>query len=261
MRISILDGDGHFMKSVLVDMSGGIWWKMRALPDGRFLVQREKFNLRDLNAPRDMVIDLYSSDLEFVRTIYRHEVRTNKYITEPRHINVPIPFAASVFWEVLPSGKVMIGYSGQYEFEIHDPDQGRTSSFSHPYVPVEVTAKDKEIYLQGMSTVIGNGAAVVEQTGAPDYVVKNTEFPRYKPAYHDIAVDAEGNIWVQPYPQDPRRAEMKMDVFDSAGRFLSSVKVVEGSIPFKMAPLPGGFWAASVNQDGAWIIVKYRIAE
>jgi hypothetical protein len=128
MRVSILDGNGRFVKSVPVDMNGGTWWRMRALPDGRFLVQKEKINREDLNAPQEMFIDLYSADLEFIKTIYRHEVRRNKYITEPRRTNVPIPFAASVYWETSPAGQVIVGYSGQYELEIHNADKGKTSS-------------------------------------------------------------------------------------------------------------------------------------
>jgi hypothetical protein len=262
MRVSILDGDGHFLKSVPVDMNAGNWWKMRALPDGRFLVQKEKVDYKDLNAPQEVRIDLCSSDLEFVKTIYRHEVRRNKYITEPRRTNVPIPFASSVLWDVLPSGKVLIGYSGQYEFEIHDPDKGKTSSFSHTFSPVEVTAKDKDFYFQGMVTTVGGSGGVVSQkSGAPDYIIKNTEFPKYKPAYHNINIDAEGNIWVQTFPQNARKAEVRMDVFDSAGRFLSNVLVVDGFIPSKISPLRGGFWTSVATEEGGWTIIKYRITE
>lgn len=262
MRVSILDGNGHFVKSAPIDMFGGNWWEMRALPDGRFLVQKEKVDRQDLTAPQDMMIDLYSADLEFIKTVYRHEVRRNKYITEPRRTNVPIPFAASVYWGVDPDGKVIIGYSGRYELEIHDPDKGKTSSFSHSYTPIEVTAKDKELHFQGMVTTVGGpGGIVSRQAGAPDHIVRNTEFPRYKPAYHNIKIDAEGNIWVEPYHLDARKAEPRMDVFDSAGRFLGSVRIVDGAVPFKMAPLPGGFWTTRVNEEGEWTIVKYRISE
>jgi hypothetical protein len=54
---------------------------------------------------------------------------------------------------------------------------------------------------------------------------------------------------------------MRMDVFDKTGRFLSSVRIVDGSIPYMIAPLPGGFWTATVNEDGEWTVVKYRITE
>ncbi len=262
MRISILDGNDNFAKSVRVDMSGGIWWKMQALPDGRFLVEKEKVNREDLNAPQEMFIDLYSADLEFIKTIYQHEVRRDKYITEPLNINVPQPFAALVFWQVSPAGKVIIGYSGKYEFEIHDPDKGKTSSFFHPYKPVEVTAKDKEFHFKSMvTTERRTGDVGTQKRGAPNWIVRNTEFPRYKPAYNNIKVDAEGNIWVQPYDLIADKAEPRMDVFDSAGRFLSSVMIVDGTFPNTMAPLPDGFWAAKKNEDGLWTIVKYRISK
>lgn len=51
-----------------------------------------------------------------------------------------------------------------------------------------------------------------------------------------------------PDSLDARKAEPGMDVFDCA-------------VPFKMAPLPGGFWTTRVNEEGEWTIVKYRISE
>jgi hypothetical protein len=255
MRVSILDSSGQFVKSCPIDMFGGTWLKMRALPDGRFLVQKEKANRKDMDATQEMSIDLYSPEFKFIKTVYQHEVRTHKYVTEPRYSGVAIPFAASVFWEVAPSGKVIIGYSGKYEFEIHDPDKGKVSLFSHTYSPVEVTAKDKELLLRG--TVSASGLHLGTSENAP----RVTEFPRYKPAYHSIKIDAEGNIWVQLYASVATKAVPRMDVFDCTGRFLNSVRFVEGAVPHIMAPRSNGFWAATIAKNDEWVIIKYRISE
>lgn len=260
IRVSILEDNGHFIKWVSFDMSEGRLWRMQALPDGRIIIQKEKINRGNLDAPQEMFIDLYSRDLEFIKTIYQHEVRRIKYITSPRLTSIPIPFAASVRWGISPAGKVIIGYSGKYEFEIHDPDKGKLSSFSHTYAPVELTAKDKARHFQGIvATVTGTDGSVTQQKCVPTSITGNTEFPRYKPAFYDINVDAEGNIWVMPYALAADRAEPKMDVFDSTGRFLSAVRIVDGAFPYTMTPLRRGFWAARVNTDGEWTIVKYRI--
>jgi len=262
-RVSILDDKGTFLKSVRVEMQEGQWQNMRALPDGRFAVQREKVNRQDLNAPQEVFIDLFSSALEFIKTLYRHEIRRNQYITEPLRTNVPIPFAPQVYFDVTQDGKVVIGYSGKYEIEIHDPDKGKVAAFSHSYAPVEVTAKDKELYFGGMTVMMGGSSGATSQKrGAPEYIVKNTEFPRHKPPFVNIKVDVDGNIWVQPYGLTIDKDGPEMDVFDKQGRSLGRVRIeAGGAFPYWMVPLAEGFWTIKINEDGEWSLVKYRVSK
>jgi len=235
---------------------------MRALPDGRLVVQRERHNLKDRNAPQEASIDLFSSDLEYIKTIYRHEIRTDRYITDPVSTDFSVPFAPNVYFDVTHDGKVVIGYSEKYEIEIHDPDQGRVASFSHAYTPIEVTAKDKELYFEGMTTTIGDSSGVLsEKKGAPDYIVKNTEFPRHKPPFVGIHIDSEGNIWVLPYGPANNPDGPEMDVFDKRGQFLARVRIESGgAFPYRMVPLPSGFWTIKYTEDEEWSLVKYRVS-
>lgn len=261
-RISIFDAGGTFTKSVPIERSAGQWWEMRVLPDGRFIVHREIIDREDRTAPQDLRLDLFSPDLAFIKTIYRQPVRRNKYIAEPVRTNVPIPFSPYVHWDILPDGKIVIGHGDAYDIEIHDPDKGKLSTFSHAYTPVEVTAKDKDDWFAGMSFSQGDasGNRVVSR-GAPDYIVKNTEFPRHKPPFIDLRVDAEGNIWVQPSQASGEAAGSRMDVFDTGGRFIAAVAIgAGGTFPGRMVPCPGGFWAATYADDGAVSIIKARIA-
>jgi hypothetical protein len=73
------------------------------------------------------------------------------------------------------------------------------SSFKHKYIPVKVTKEDKEQFFAGMVVSSPGGG---QQQGAPDYIVKNTEFPKTKPAFDDIKCDPEGNIWVHTHCKD-----------------------------------------------------------
>jgi hypothetical protein len=92
-RFSILDLEGVFIKSVSLSRGlGMIWWKTKALPDGRFIVHKERVDYQNPNASQECFIELYSRDLEPIKTIYNRQIRRNKYISEPRRtINVPIP--------------------------------------------------------------------------------------------------------------------------------------------------------------------------
>ena len=123
--------EDRYVSSVPTPREGGSWRSLRALPDGRFVVEKERADRSRPNSPQIAVLDLYSKDLEFVRTIYTHEVWRDKFITEPQRTNLPLPFAARVCWDLLPDGKVAIGYSGKYEIEIFDPDRGRLAGFQH----------------------------------------------------------------------------------------------------------------------------------
>jgi hypothetical protein len=266
MRISIFDFEGKFLKSVPIlpeaVIQAGSWWKMKALPDGRFIVHKEKVDRNDLKAPQEVFLNLYSSELDFIKTIYQQKIRRDKYITEPRKINVPIPFAAQVYWDIMPDGKLAVGFSEKYEIEIYDPDKGKVSSFSHEYTPVEVTALDKELHFKGMSVTIGGPSGIISETrGAPDYVVKNTEFPRYKPPFYELAVDAQGNIWIRPFLADPKMGPC-FDAFAPNGAFLNRVRIEGGAhFPYRTAWLARGFWTCEVDKEGEYKIVKYKISE
>jgi hypothetical protein len=264
-RFSILDLEGKFIKSISIPLRNEIWWKTKALPDGRFIVHREKTNYENPNALQECFIELYSPDLEPLKTIYHRQIRHTKYITEPRHINVPIPFAPVVYWDVTPDGKVIVGYSEKYEIEIYDPDKGKLSAFSHAYKPVEVTEKDKEDYFKEMTSVAGSvgGGIQTVRKGAPDYIVKNSEFPKCYPAYCDLKVDAEGNIWVHPYYRKDSKDNAPMfDVFDRKGEFINRIQI-EGEVDhlWIVAWTPRGFWRILEDEDGEYQIIKCRISE
>ena len=261
MRVSILTPDGSSIKLVSIDFQKGFWQVMRALPDGRFVVQKEIVHREDPNAPQDFFLDLYSADLEFIKSIYHRQVRRDKYVSEPHYGNVPIPYAPYVYWDITPDGKIVLGYSDKYEVEFYDPDKGKMSSFSHAYSPVEVSASDRDQFFQGImvSTMTDRGARSVKR-GAPDYMVKNTEFPRVFPPFHGLKVDSQGNIWVTPWTSQVQKAGAVFDAFGSDGKFLNRVQIENNeSIPYRPFWLSNGFWSTKANADGEYRVVKYKI--
>ena len=53
MRVSILNSDGAFIKSTAIPFDKGYWQEMKALPDGRLVIQKEFINKENLNAPQE----------------------------------------------------------------------------------------------------------------------------------------------------------------------------------------------------------------
>jgi hypothetical protein len=260
-RISIFNAEDRFISSITTPREGGSWRALRALPDGRFIVEKEKIDRTKPEIPQEAILELYSHDLELVKTVYSHPVFRNKYITEPQRTNLPVPFAARVVWDLLPGGKIAIGYSGKYEIEIFDPDKGKGSSFEHAFTPIEVTAKDKEDFFQSITFAYGSssGGMVKGSSGAPDFMRKLTEFPKFKPSFQELKTDRDENIWVQ-LTETGEGASAAFDVFDGKGVFLGSVRMAEGSaFPHVAVWVKDGFWTLRATSEGEYAVTKMRI--
>jgi len=263
-RISVLNPEGEFIKSIQIARNEGWPRKIRALPNGDFVIEKEKTYYGNNEKPQECTIEIYSPDLERKKTLYTQEVWENKYIVTPVSTNVPQPFTARVYWDVSPEGKIFIGFSEDYIIEMYDYEKGRLSSFSHEYEPVKITEEDKKTWFAGMTSVRSSGSSREEKKGAPDYIVKNTKFPKQKPAFRNILVDGEGNILVFGYQKADFEKARNFDAFDRGGKFISNVQI-EGDVTFPsltwVVPMANLFWSIEQDEEGLFRIVKSRISD
>ena len=178
---------------------------------------------------------------------------------EGMFINIIQPFSPRVYWDVSPDGKIYIGFSKQFEIELHDSQKGKVSSFIHSYKPVKVTNEDKDKFFAGMT--YGSSGGTVKQ-GAPDHIIKNTEFPKSKPAFKQILIDSEGNILVWVYSRNREEETKLFDAFDAKGKFIGNVQIKgEGVFPSRVIVKDGSFWLIQTDEEGLIRVVKYRISE
>jgi hypothetical protein len=263
MRISVLNPEGEFIKSVQIARDEGWPRKIRALPNGDFVFEKVKTYRRDNEKPQECTIEIHSPDLELKKTLFTQEVWENKYIVTPVSTNVPQPFTARVYWDVSPEGKIFIGFSEDYIIEMYDNEKGRLSSFSHEYEPVKITEQDKKTYFAGMRSIRSSGSYREEKQGAPDYIVKNTKFPKHKPAFQSILVDGEGNILVFGYQKEDSEKARNFDAFDPEGKFISNVQI-EGDVTFpsitRITARENCLWFIEQDEEGLFRIVKFRIS-
>jgi hypothetical protein len=258
-RITVFDAEGAYLRTMVAE-KGRSWQKMRALPDGRFLVEKNLVDYQSPSRKEETLLDLYSAEFAFLKTVYQREVRRYKYFSEPTARSLPIPYAAAFSWDLLPDGRIAVGYPGNYKIEFYDPDKGKIGSFSHASTPVEVTAEDKKVFFAGISymTQDGGGPPVLHK-GASEFTIKNTEFPKFKPPFTRLLVDAQGRIWVRLSEPAVEKKGPRFDVFDRSGRFLGNVIVQDGAFPSRMLPWEGGFWAIKATEDDDFSIVKFGI--
>jgi hypothetical protein len=258
-RLCALTLDGIFVKSVPLMMSEGRPEGMKSLPNGDILIGWEKVYFGNQEKPQEYSLRVFGPDLTLRKTIYSRDIWRNKYA----HIggfftNIIQPFSPLVSWDVSSDGRIIIGYQKAYEIEIHDPVKGKTSSFTHSFEPIKVTDRDKEKFFGQMTYSSSQGGT---EKGAPEPIVKATEFPKEKPPFFGLLVDAEGNILVYPHRKIREEEGKIFDAFTPAGAFIATVRL-DGPefMPRTAAVVKDGFWTFKYDPDGLTSIVKYRIS-
>ncbi len=266
MRICVLSSDGAFIKAVKIQIQDGRPEKLEALPNGNIVIEMEKIHYQDIDKPQDRTISIYSPTLELKKTFYSQQVWNNKYMNiEGRFTNLPQPFAQLVHWGVSPEGQIAVGFPKAYEIELFNSEGSRLSSFEHRYEPVKVTEEDKKMFFSGISySTSTSGGAVSRKQGAPDSMVKNTVFPKFKPPFNSVFVDGEGNILVRLHGNERQKENFNFDAFRSDGSFIGNVQIF-GEKTFlgqSGTVFEDHFvWMQDRDEDGLISIVKYRISK
>jgi len=260
-RLCALTLDGGYITAKKITFDTGRPQKMRSLPNGDAVIEMETIFFGEQDRPQEYKIDIFSPDLEHKKTIFSHDAWQNKYIRgEFGTANVPQPFSPRVYWDVTPDGNIVIGFSEKYEISIYDYEKGKISTFTHPYKPIRVTEQDKKAHFEGMSFSRGG----VSTKEIPDYIEKNTKFPKSKPAFNSILVDYEGNILVHAYRKNKDEMYKYFDSFDSKGNFIANVQVI-GDISFPASPwisfVGRSFWRSKTGEDELFRVIKYKISE
>ncbi len=261
-RLCSLTLDGDFIKSIPIQFSQGMPTKMEALPDGNILIGMERNYPGEENRPGDYLIEIYSRELDHQGTFYTQQVWTQKNIrTKEMRIAIALPFAPRVCWDVSPDGKVIIGFSKNYEIEVYSSSRGKLFSFKHAYKPVKVAEKDKQEFFEAsLREMAGpNGG------GIPDYIIKSIEFPAKKPAFSHLKVDSDGNILVWPYRPKREEEGIYLDAFDAEGKFIDQVRLIgnkETLANFSRSKLyQGTFWSNEVDEAGRIKLIRYRLSD
>ena len=238
-RMFVFDLEGRLVSSTPVDEREGRWRKFRALPDGRFVVERETAG--------ETRLELCSAGFSPQKTLYRKAVPSNRISAGPLRKDIPLPFAPVVEWYLTPEGLIVAGYSGDYSLEILDPDKGRLAAWTRSFKPFEVTEKDRKDYLAGPGRDLPPAAA------------RTLVFPKTKPAFEKLVVNGRGRIWTFLPSADPKERTV-FEAFDADGTFRSRV-ILEDEWP-RTAPVVffvGGVWMAVAGPDGETSIVRYQI--
>jgi hypothetical protein len=256
-RLCSLTIEGQQIKYINISTTEGLPREMRALPNGDILLQREVNYYHQKDKPQDILIQVFSPEFDLKKTLIKHPILKNIF----RNIsgmfsNIIQPFSPYVYMSTTPDSKVIIGLSEDYSIQIHHPEKGLLSSFSHSYKPVKVTHQDKKKFFSNLTYTTPQG-----RIEAPEEIKKLTKFPKNKPAFDSLLVDYEGNILVHPIQKTSEESPPQFDAFTSEGQFIGTVRIQQGiqHFPRKALVDRNSIWIIKRDQDGMTNVIKYKI--
>jgi hypothetical protein len=258
-RLCTLTLEGELIQCENISFLAARPTMLRALPNGDFIVETEKIYFNEQDKPQDCILEMISPELKPKKTVCSHPVWRNKYIRIQQGLaNLPQPYSPDLLWNVSSDGKIVVGFSETYELTVYDSEGARLFGLTHPYDRIKVTENDKKDFFEGMTHTTPEGI----EKGAPDYIVKNTKFPKVKPAFNDILVDPEGNIWIHPYKKNGGDWHKSFDIFNGRGEYINHLDLLgESSYPFRAKMFDGCMWIIETDKEGFFKITKYRLSE
>ena len=261
-RLCSFTSDGDCIDSVNIPYDAGSVRMMRGFPAGGIAIEMEKNFRSEPDKPQECRIDLYTEDLELVKTIYKRDLWRKKYIRTEEYGTTTLyfPYCADVRWDILPDGRLVVGYSDEYRADLFDRNGKKISTITHDAEPVPVSGKDKKAYFD--SLVFYRGGERLKEV--PEYITKYTEFPKNKPVYKNILADSEGNIWVVLNRKNQEEDGKVFDVFSRSGSFVSRVRLKgEAVFPDHRNAYfldNGRFLSIETGEDDLYRVIVYRIS-
>jgi len=260
-RFSFFSLDGKFLQMVKPDFhKRAVVRSMKTLDDRRIVLEilETKIDIEKNDAFEWRMLRLYSSEMKFIKELYRQKERGYKYFKEGKHFMITIPYSPQLCWDVLGKGKIVLGFSDKYEIKILDIDKNTTKSFSHPYTPVPVKKLDKEKALDSLTSKFTNPRWLERKK----FILANTPFPAYKPVFKKIVCDIEGNILVFTNSKSDegtfRKVNSGFDAFDNQGNLINNVRIQNNnfSILIEYSLSKNEFWV--FNNDDEINFIKYK---
>jgi hypothetical protein len=127
------------------------------------------------------------------------------------------PFGAFVVWNPAPDGRLLVGATNTYRFEVHEPD-GSKSIVQRFWEPVPVPAEHREWErrrkVAGQRQYIASLSAHGLAEDDPDFTWDGAEIPNHKPAYSSLIPALSGETWVVRWGASVRLADCVEDPID-----------------------------------------------
>jgi hypothetical protein len=266
-RITVYSPTGEALDSW--SLRGGYFTSRRLYVDTAGIVHTQIWGRTD-DSDRYTALQPFTPAGEMLDSImapsWEYEQAGISYSGESIRMVNSVPFSPQPHWSFSPFGYYVGGLSTEYSIDVFRPD-GTVLRIQRILEPVAVDPAEKEARRMG---VIRNF-----QRMAPDWKWNGPPIPDQKPAFQDLAVGADGRLWVrlhqpgylaeQADPEDPGAVDewaepVVWDVFEPDGIYLGQVRAPEG---FRTHPEPvfgtDHVWAITTDDLDVQYLTRFRI--
>jgi len=225
-RVSIFDADGKFARAFTlrtVAQAPPSHVHLALFADGSVLIGAQR-----LFASGQITAGVYHDTIFYLRfdqqgvlsdTIGRHPGADVYILAQDQGIElVPLPFAASPHSGAYMSG-FYFGRGDSYEIGYYSAEGKLVRSVRSVQPDTRVSAEDIEHYIHRQLAEIEDE----DERREIEHLYTGLPFPQTMPAYSDVLVDADGNLWVEDY-RPPGDDQPRWKVFDPDGTLLGTVE-------------------------------------
>lgn len=225
-RLSYFDPTGKLARlTTLTDAEGTFPEAVGLLADGSFLVDRGP----------DMIAMMQGQ-----RGVWRDSSSLQRFGRDGRPVGKLGPFPSDDMflrdrvggfgWDDLPFGRetflvaarqgLYFGDSGTGEIVVYAPDGTRSRTLRSPHAPWTISESDVARFKEERLERV----AASDRRQEIEAMLAEAPFPKQSPAFGAMAVDPEGNVWVQEYPR-PGQAEVAWAVLGPDGQPVARIQL------------------------------------
>ena len=270
-RVSLFTTEGQFLKTIplampVIAVRNNVIDAFRADRKGRFIIFNPSFDREDGVHFRWLLVDTLGSILDSIPYPSPETTGPSGAFKDYPFARM-LPFSTTTRGSPSPSGYLVIGRNSVYAFNLPRPD-GSVLRIERSWQPAPVGRRERSEW----ETLV----AYAERQGGNR---GGTSIPARKPPYWGFWIDQEARIWVARHtiavriPEtDSDRAKrtetgapptewwepLVVDVIDSEGRFMGSVKMNDRKAVPKVAR-GNQLWVIEQGEFDEPYVVRYRI--
>lgn len=164
----------------------------------------------------------------------------------------PPPFGKNLHYAIT-NDRVVVGTGDPFQLDIYEPDGRLVRSIRAPDMDLSVTDAEKDAYRERSLASIPE--LPEEQRPEAERQIRETVFPRTRPAYGKLLVDRDGGLWVSRYASPSADSAPEWARFDADGRLQEVLEVPSGFVPFDIAG--NRIWGRVTDDLGVQYAVAY----
>lgn len=202
-RLSFFSGDGTYVQATSAPGAEGMFPKAMGL-------------FRDRSVAVDPGPDVFAM-MQGERGVRRDSVTLHRFARDGSHAGIlakyagnevhvadratgfawnDVPFARQTYVAVAGE-RLYVGDSGSGVITIHSPDGTAAGSLRSPLAPWRIQSSDVAEYRRSRLAVIEDP----ERRREMEVTLDAAPVPELSPAFGALAVDPDGNVWIQAYPR------------------------------------------------------------